>query len=48
MSDREREQTTIRIPEELKKELQQDADELGISFNAYVNTIIREHLENRK
>lgn len=32
----EREQTTIRLPVELKEELQQEADKRGISFNALV------------
>ena len=36
----EREQTTIRLPGELKKTLQQEADKKGISFNAYVLTLI--------
>ena len=32
----EREQTTIRLPAELKEQIQQEADELGISFNEAV------------
>nr|DAJ45466.1 MAG TPA: antitoxin [Caudoviricetes sp.] len=35
-----REQTTIRLPAELKRELQREADEKGISFNAYVLILI--------
>lgn len=31
-----RKQTTIRLPEELKRELQREADRKGISFNAYL------------
>ena len=31
-----RETTTIRLPAELKKQLQQEADKLGISFNGLV------------
>lgn len=36
----EREQTTIRLPVELKERLQQEADRLGISLNAYLLTLI--------
>ncbi len=36
MSIREREQTTVRLPVDLKEEIQRQADEMGISFNAYV------------
>ena len=32
----EREQTTIRLPAELKEKLHQEADRLGISFNGLV------------
>lgn len=35
-----KEQTTIRLPAELKKELEKQAQEKGLSFNAYVLTII--------
>ena len=31
----EREQTTIRLPVELKEELQKQAAEMGMSFNSY-------------
>jgi predicted HicB family RNase H-like nuclease len=37
---KEREQTTIRLPADLKKKLQQEADEKGISFNSYVLILI--------
>lgn len=43
-----REQTTIRLSEEMKERLQQEADKRGISLNAFVNLIIREHLEKNK
>lgn len=36
----EREQTTIRLPVELKELLQQEAERLGISFNAYILILI--------
>ena len=36
----EREQTTIRLPVELKRQLQQEADKRGFSFNAYVLILI--------
>lgn len=36
----EREQTTIRLPVELKELLQQEAERLGISFNAYMLILI--------
>ena len=35
-----REQTTIRLPAELKTRLQREAEEKGISFNAYVLLLI--------
>ena len=35
-----RAQTTIRLPAELKEQLQQEADMFGISFNAYVLILI--------
>lgn len=40
----EREQTTIRLPAELKEQLQQEADKLGISFNGLVVSFIRKGL----
>ena len=36
----EREQTTIRLPVELKEQLQREAALKGISFNAYVLLLI--------
>lgn len=32
----EREQTTIRLPADLKRQIQQKADEMGMSFNEIV------------
>lgn len=37
----EREQTTIRLPVELKEEIQRLADKHGVSFNQIVVKIIR-------
>jgi predicted HicB family RNase H-like nuclease len=36
----EREQTTIRLPASLKEALMREAQEKGISFNAYVLLLI--------
>jgi len=36
----EREQTTIRLPSELKEALQREAQEKGMSFNDYVLSLI--------
>ena len=41
----EREQTTIRLPVELKEMLQQEADKRGVSFNALVVWTIQKGLE---
>lgn len=41
----EREQTTIRLPAELKEKLQQEADRLGISFNEMVIKFIHVGME---
>lgn len=41
----EREQTTIRLPVDLKKEIQQKADKNGISFNAMLLWAIQKGLE---
>lgn len=41
----EREQTTIRLPVELKERLQQQAAERGFSFNALVIILLRKGLE---
>ena len=35
-----REQTTLRMPEELKEQLQKEAEKKGISFNAYLLLLI--------
>ncbi len=35
-----REQTTLRLPSELKEELQREAQRKGMSFNAYVLLLI--------
>lgn len=43
----EREQTTIRLPPELKEELVREAAGRGIGFNALVLLIIQEHLGNQ-
>ena len=40
-----REQTTIRLPAELKEKLQQEADRLGISFNGLVIDYLWKGLE---
>ncbi len=40
-----REQTTIRLPADLKEQIQQEADELEISFNGTVILLIRKGLE---
>ena len=41
----EREQTTIRLPAELKAALEKEAAERGISFNALVIIYLRRGLE---
>lgn len=43
-----REQTTLRLPPELKEKLQTEAERMGMPFNAYLLLIIREYLERRK
>lgn len=40
-----RTQTTIRLPSELKEQLQKQADEMGYSFNGMVIEAIRTGLE---
>ena len=44
----EREQTTIRLPSELKEQLQKEADKLGVSFNEMVMIIINDLLDRQK
>ncbi len=39
-----REQTTIRLPVELKEQLQQEADRLGVSFNEIMMKAINDFL----
>jgi len=41
----EREQTTIRLPENIKKEIQRRADKEGQSFNAEIIILLRRALE---
>lgn len=41
-SKSDREQTTIRLPTELKEKLQREADQKGISFNALILMILSE------
>lgn len=43
----ERVQTTIRLPVELKEQLQQEADRRGDGFNETVVRLIRDGLERR-
>ena len=43
----EREQTTIRLPAELKERLQQEADRKGISFNAIVVSIFDDYINHQ-
>ena len=42
----EREQTTIRLPSELKEQLQREADKFGVSFNEIVIKLLNVGLEN--
>ncbi len=42
----EREQTTIRLPAELMEKLKQEAEKLGVSFNALILMILSEE-QNR-
>ena len=42
------EQTTIRLPAELKKQLQQEADRQEISFNKLVMTAVKDFLSRQK
>ena len=44
----EKEQTTIRLPVELKEKLQAEAEKRGISFNELVMIITKEFLINRQ
>ena len=40
----EREQTTIRLPRDLKNQVQKQADEKGYSFNGMLISLIRKGL----
>lgn len=42
-----REQTTIRLPAELKEQIQKEADEMGVSFNAMVLMLIYKGLQHQ-
>lgn len=42
----DREQITIRLPAELKEQLQRQADSVGISFNAMVVILLQRVLES--
>lgn len=44
----EREQTTIRLPTELKQEIQKQADSMGQSFNTLVLLILEKWLNYQK
>jgi len=39
-----KEQTTIRLPKELKEKLQREADKIGISFNELLVLIVNEFM----
>lgn len=42
----EREQTTIRLPAELKDKLQQEADRLGYTLKDMIMFILRDYFQN--
>lgn len=44
----EREQTTIRLPADLKDRIQREADRRGITFNQMVMIIISQYLDHQK
>lgn len=44
----EREQTTIRLPSDLKEEIQRQADSMGISFNAFILIILEKWINRQK
>lgn len=44
----EREQTTIRLPAELKEKIQQEADRRGMSFNQLLLIIIDAYINPQK
>lgn len=43
VSTLQREQTTIRIPVDLKEKLQKEAQEKGISLNAYILMLVEKN-----
>lgn len=44
----EREQTTIRLPVELKEIIQKKADEMGISFNEFVLLAVDDYINSHQ
>ena len=42
----EREQTTIRLPADLKEEIQREADRKGMSFNMYILILLQRGLKS--
>ena len=43
----EKEQTTLRLPADLKEQLAREAEKQGMGFNALVLIIIQEYLRNQ-
>ena len=48
MNQQEREQTTIRLPAELKEKLQREADRIGISLNALILRVLNEERNSQR
>ncbi len=48
MNQPEREQTTIRLPAELKEKLQREADRIGISLNALILRVLNEERNSQR
>ena len=48
MNQPEREQTTIRLPTELKEKLQREADRIGISLNALILRVLNEERNSQR
>lgn len=44
----EREQTTIRLPADMKEQLQREADKRGYSFNGLIVEYLRQGLERNR
>ena len=42
----EREQTTIRLPRELKEKLQKESDRKGMDFNSFLLSVFHLYLES--